>query len=99
MASFETLEAKVNAVVLKKLSNATAVTSGEPFRGMFDSEYNNADIGIAGFGSYDPRLVCAPNDVVDLVEGSPVLINGTPYRLASEVELPGDGFAYLALKK
>jgi hypothetical protein len=80
--SFAALEARVNASVLKHLSNAQATLDGFPVQGIFKRDYVEAGGGM-GMSSTAPTFRMSSFDVPINPVGKLLIVNGVTYRVAA----------------
>lgn len=96
MASpFAAHEARINAAVVKHLSNATAdFWFGITVDGIFDNAYLDA----LGFSGATPVFNCISSAVVSAAQGDAVVISGVNYTI-SRIEPDGVGMTRLVLQE
>lgn len=98
-ADFSTLEARVNASVVRRLANreASFVQKGggtaRPLKGIFDDEYVVVMDGMAAGST--PAFIVISGDLPAQPGGGTLTINGTTY---SVVEPMPDGTGLIALR-
>lgn len=110
MTDFAVLEARANAAVIGRLSNATVTVvepsdaAGETFRGIFDAAYQVIDQA-NGIQSTAPVLTAQvsdfPDGVADALEAGETVtfeISGVTYSVV-EPQPDGTGFTALRLRK
>jgi hypothetical protein len=73
---FDTLEARMNSVAMKKLANAIAIIAGVNVLVIFDAEYKAGMVGVTGMGAASPQMVISNADVPDDFIDSQIQING-----------------------
>lgn len=97
-APFAALEARVNAAVFKRLSNASASLNGAAVSGMFDNAYELANVGITGMASSVPVFRLLTSSVPAGVVGMPLTIGATAYTVV-EHQPDGVGVSLLMLER
>lgn len=93
-APFAAMEARINAVALAALANATATISGVEFDVIFRNSYGEV-LGFIGGGS--PQIACASADVSGVAKGWAVSVDGISYIIA-EIDPDGTGITVLKLE-
>ena len=71
---------------------------GASVAGIFLNEYENANLGLAGFEAAAPQLHVRTVDIPTVVHNTPVLIGAITYKVA-EKHSDGTGISVLVLKK
>ena len=93
---FARIEARVNEVVSRRLSNAIAVfNGGEPFRVIFDREQHEA---LDSIGVYVSTCSLCLASAPGLEQDSVLRIDGVAYTVASPIEPDSSGWATLQLR-
>lgn len=76
--SFAALEARINAVAVAKLANATATIAGVAVDGMFDADYQD----ILGAGAAVPSFAAGAASLATVPRGAALTIDCTALGLA-----------------
>ena len=95
-APFAALEARVNAAVVKRLSNADATLAGVAVQGIFDSAYALEDVA-GGVSAYGPVFTLASSAVPAVVAGLTLVVNGSSYKVVEPMP-DGTGLTVLRLR-
>ena len=66
-------------------------------RGIFDDPYLNAELGEYEFDTNRPRLTCKERDVLGVLRGDVVEIDGKVYDVLSSANSDGTGMAVLEM--
>jgi hypothetical protein len=96
LAPFAALESRLNSAVVQRLANATAVyKGGAPFGVLF--ERTPADPFGGAASAAQPACGFMLASAPDLCEGEVLMIDGTPYVVASGVQPDAGGWVNLNL--
>lgn len=79
---FAKLEARLNSVAMKKLSNATAVIGGRDIPVIFDAEYKHGMVGQVGMGASDPQMIISAADAPAEFIGMEITVDGVAWLVA-----------------
>lgn len=95
-APFAALEARVNAAVMSRLSNADATLGGVAVQGIFDNAYAVLDVGGENY-STGPAFTLASTVVPDSVAGLTLVHNAVAYKVVEPMP-DGAGLTVLRLR-
>lgn len=97
-APFAVLEARVNAAVFNRLSNADATLDGNAVQGILDLAYQFVDVGGNGMASTGPVFELAASAVPTNVVGKAFVARGVSYTVV-EPQPDGTGNVLLVLER
>jgi len=98
--SFAALEARINAVTVAKLANATATIAGEVVAGMFDADYQEilgTSAAVPAFAAESASLATVPRGAALTIDCAALGLEDAPY-LVAEVQ-PDNGITRLLLRR
>ncbi len=95
MAAFDRLQARVNSVSIKKLSNAIALIDGEEIAGEFNDGHAQVLESVSGT---NPTFRCLMTDVQADPRGLVLTIRSVNYEV-NEFRPDGNGMIFLDLEK
>ncbi len=98
--SFAALEARINAVVVAKLANATATIAGAAVAGTFDASYEEvlgAGTSQPAFAAESAALAAVSRGAALTIDCTPLGLNDAPYTVA-EVQVD-QGITRLLLRR
>lgn len=94
---FASIEARINATVLRALGNEEAIVSGQPVQAVFDNGYSLGQAGPFGMATTQPRLTCATAALPADPVGAAVVVGSGSYVVA-EHQPDGTGISLLLLE-
>lgn len=75
----------------------TATWNSRSVRGIFEDQYVESSLGLAGMATSGPRFTCAAADVSGIAVGNTFTVNSVAYT-AAELQPDGTGLITIVLK-
>lgn len=98
IAPFAMLEARANHAVFARLSNAeVSIGGGAPVGGIFERDYERANVGTIGMASTQPAVTVPAGAVPAEPDGVSITVDGRAYTIAQSIP-DGAGSVLLLLE-